>query len=77
MLICEWGTLRRVCETMSHQLLPKLTSSFASLFPLNPEEPRTTWLPPQMGEKQNKAWMAEDRIFILRMVETMFCFWDL
>jgi hypothetical protein len=42
---------------MSHRLLPKLTSSFTSLFPHTEEEPRT--------EKQSKAWMAEDRIFML------------
>jgi hypothetical protein len=49
---------------MSHRLLPKLTSSFPSLFPHTEEEPRT--------EKQSKAWMAEDRIFMLEMVATMF-----
>jgi hypothetical protein len=56
------------CETMSHQLLPKLTSSFTS-FPHTAEEPRT--------EKQSTARMADDRIFILKLVATMFDFWNL
>jgi UDP-3-O-acyl-N-acetylglucosamine deacetylase len=47
----------------------QLTSSFTSLFPHTAEEPRT--------EKQSKAWMAEDRIFMLEMVATMFYFWKL
>jgi hypothetical protein len=45
---------------MPHRLLPRLTSSFTSPFPHTAEGPRT--------EKQSKAQMAEDRIFILKMV---------